>query len=69
MYHNCASACSLFKGIEKTKKIYTSLPSMDCRKLKQILLNLIAKLTSVSGDCVVGFQGVSNLNWDKVGIS
>ena len=32
------------------------------------LLGLIAKLTSVSGDCVVGIQGV-NLNWNKVGIS
>jgi len=33
-----------------------------------IFLSLIAKLTSVSGDCVIGPQHV-NLNWNKVGIS
>jgi len=32
------------------------------------LLSLITKLTSVSGDCVVGNQDV-NINWNKVGIS
>ena len=34
-----------------------------------IFVGLVAKLTSVSGDCVVGSQGVNNINWDKVGIS
>jgi len=33
-----------------------------------IFLSLIAKLTSVSGDCVIGPQHV-NLNWDKVSVS
>jgi len=33
-----------------------------------ILLGLIAKLTSISGDCDVGTQDV-NLNWNEVGIS
>ena len=33
-----------------------------------IVLGLIAKLTSVSGDCGAGNQDV-NLNWDKVCIS
>jgi len=33
-----------------------------------ILLSLIAKLLSVSGDCVVGKQDV-NINWNMVGIS
>ena len=33
-----------------------------------IVLGLFAKLTSVSGDCVVGTQNV-NINWNKVGIS
>jgi len=33
-----------------------------------ILLGLIAKLTSVYGDCVVGPQNVK-LNWNKVRIS
>jgi hypothetical protein len=33
-----------------------------------IILSLIAKLTSVSGECIVGNQAV-NLNWNKVGIS
>ena len=32
-----------------------------------IFLGLIAKLMSVSGDCVVGNQHV-NINWNKVGI-
>ena len=32
-----------------------------------IFMCLIAKLTSVSGECVVGPQHV-NINWDKVGI-
>ena len=32
-----------------------------------IFLSLIAKLTSVSGDCVIGPQHV-NLKWDKVGV-
>ena len=32
-----------------------------------IFLCLIAELTSVSGDCVVGLQNVK-LNWNKVGI-
>jgi hypothetical protein len=34
-----------------------------------VLLGLIAKLMSVSGDCGDGNQGVTNLNWDKVGVS
>jgi hypothetical protein len=33
-----------------------------------IFVVLIAKLTSVSGDCVVGPQHV-NMNWISVGIS
>jgi len=33
-----------------------------------IFLGLIAKLTSVSGDCVVGPRNVS-IDWDKVDIS
>jgi hypothetical protein len=33
-----------------------------------VLLGLIAKLTSVSGDCVVGNKDV-NINWNRVGIS
>jgi len=32
-----------------------------------IFLGLIAKLTSVSGDCVIGNQDV-NINWNEVGI-
>jgi hypothetical protein len=32
-----------------------------------IFLSLIAKLTSVSGDCIIGPQHV-NLKWDKVGV-
>jgi len=36
--------------------------------LQIIFLGLIAKLTSVSGDCVVGPQDV-NINWNRVGIS
>jgi hypothetical protein len=34
-----------------------------------VFLGLIAKLTSVSGDCGGGNDYVTNLNWDKVGIS
>ena len=33
-----------------------------------IILGLIAKLTSVSGDCVFGTED-ENFNWNKVGIS
>jgi hypothetical protein len=33
-----------------------------------VLLGLIAKLTSVSGDCGDGNEGVTNLNFNKVGI-
>ena len=33
-----------------------------------IFLGLIAKLTSVLGECVVGNQNV-NINWNEVGIS
>ena len=33
-----------------------------------IFLSLIAKLTSVSGDCDIGPQNV-NFDWDKVGVS
>jgi len=33
-----------------------------------IFLSLIAKLKSVSGDCVVGTQDVK-INWNKVGVS
>jgi hypothetical protein len=34
-----------------------------------VFLDMIAKLTLVSGDCGDGNTGVANLNWDKVGIS
>jgi hypothetical protein len=33
-----------------------------------VFLGLIAKLSSVSGDCVVGAQDGINLNWTEVGI-
>jgi hypothetical protein len=34
-----------------------------------VCLALIAKLMSVSGDCGGGNDYVTNLNWDKVGVS
>jgi hypothetical protein len=34
-----------------------------------IFVGLIAKLTSVSGNCVVGSQDVPHFNWNKVGVS
>jgi hypothetical protein len=33
-----------------------------------VFLALIAKLTSVSGDCDVGILTQNNFDWDKVGI-
>jgi len=40
---------------------------METKMLLIIFLSLIAKLTSVSGDCDIGPQHV-NIDWDKVGI-
>ena len=36
--------------------------------LLTIFLDLIAKLTSVSGDCDVGTQEVDDFDWTEVGI-
>jgi hypothetical protein len=33
-----------------------------------VFLGLIAKLTSISGDCDFGTSGMDNFDWDKVGI-
>jgi hypothetical protein len=72
MYHNCASLCSLREGKEVEKTIYISPFFMNYRiKTKMlliILLGLFTTLTSVSGDCDVGTQGVKVVNFPKVGI-
>jgi hypothetical protein len=71
MYHNCASLCSLREGKEGAKTIYISLAFMNYRiKTKMlliILLGLFTTLTSVSGDCDVGSQGMRFVNFCKVG--
>ena len=55
------------------KAIYISLVFMNYRiktnMLLIIFLGLFTTLTSVSGDCVVGTQGVNFVNFTKVGIS
>ena len=72
MHHNCASLCLLCTGIGKAKTIYNHffhrITGTETRMLLIIFLSLIAKLTSVSGDCDIGPQHVK-INWDKVGVS
>ena len=50
-----------------TYHFLTGITGIESKMLLIILFGLIAKLTSVSGNCVVGNQEV-NINWDKVGI-
>jgi hypothetical protein len=60
-------------GRERQRKFtYHFCPRIRETETKMMLIifvGLIAKLTSVSGDCVVGSQDVKNLDWSKVGIS
>jgi hypothetical protein len=72
MNHNCASLCSLCEGKEKQKEftyhVFLGNTGIETKLLLIILLGVIAKLTTVSGDCVIGHQDV-NLNWNRVVIS
>jgi hypothetical protein len=72
MYHNCASLYSLPEEKEGEKTIYISLVFMNYRintkMLLIILLGLFTTVTSVSGDCDIGTQGVKFVNFPKVGI-
>jgi hypothetical protein len=71
MCHNCVSLYSVWSG-----KVKESLQNSFCSRVTRIetkmmlivFLGLIAKLTSVSGNCGDGIQGVKNLNWNKVGV-
>jgi len=58
---------------KRGKAIYTSLDFMNYRiktnMLPIIVLSLFITLTSVSGDCDVGTQGVEFVNFPEVGIS
>jgi len=60
------------QGKERHRKFtyhfFPWITGIETKMLLIILLALIAKLTSVYGDCVVGPQDVK-LNWNKVGIS
>jgi hypothetical protein len=59
------------KGKERhrqfTYHVFPGFTGIETKMLPIILLVLIAKLTTVSGDCVIGPQDV-NLNWNRVGI-
>jgi len=66
MYHNCAKGKK--RQREFTYPIFPWITGTENKMLLIILLGLVAKLTLVSGDCVVGNQNV-NINWNAVGIS
>jgi hypothetical protein len=73
MYRNCVLLCSFFEGKEVTNTVYISLVSLlagfETNMLLIIFLGVMAKLTSVAGNCVAENTGVDNFNWDKVAIS
>jgi hypothetical protein len=61
-------------GKGNTKEIYVhhfspTITGIETKIMLIIFLGLIAKLTSVSSECVVGSQDVKNLDWNKVGVS
>jgi len=57
------------KGTENfTYHFFSRITGTETKMLLIIFVCVIAKLTSVFGDCVVGPQNV-DINWDEVGIS
>jgi hypothetical protein len=68
MCHNDVSVWKRKKERKFTYHFCSRVTGIETKMMLIVLLGLIAKLTSVSGDCGVVNEGVTNLNWDKVGI-
>jgi hypothetical protein len=51
-----------------TYKLFSLIAGIKTNMLLIIFLGLIAKLTSVSGQCDVGTSDVTDLNWNRVSV-
>jgi hypothetical protein len=67
-------SASVFSVEMGTKRKFTyhfcpRITGIETKMMLIVILGLIAKLTSVSGECGDEHQYVTNLNWNKVDIS
>jgi len=63
------SLCIVEKGANNSRYSLFLFTGIRTDMLLIIFLALIAKLTSVSGDCDVGNLTQNNFDWDEVGIN